>query len=172
VTAGPAPNPTLTNAPGDAPQISRSVGVEGGFVVLWPRTVGSPQSPNVPPAIARDLQAHLAQIVSRVAAGKPVDVRPEPERVCPRSGCAATSVGVLLAYSAGGCAAVALVSDKGSSPQELVPWGGTLTLKAAEVPFREPPEAVVGVADFVPCGDLIQALADKDVEAAIQRKVR
>lgn len=172
-TAAPAPtaNPTLTSAPGDAPQISRSVGVEGGIVVLWPRVVGSRETPNVPAPIARRLQARLAEVTQRAAGDRPIDVRPEPERICPRSGCVARSVGVLLAYASGGCAAVALVSEPGASPAELVAWGGTIRLSAQSVGFRDPPEQSVSVEDYVPCDALFAGLRDAEVEAAIRRKL-
>jgi hypothetical protein len=172
-TTVPAPStsPTLTTAPGDAPQISRSVGVEGGIVVLWPRVVGSRETPQVPASIAQKLQARLAEVAARAAAGRPLDVRPEPERICPRSGCVAKSVGVLLAYASGGCAAVALLSGPGPSPAELVPWGGSIRLKARTVAFRDPPEQQVSVEDYLPCDALLGGLRDGEVEAAIRRKL-
>jgi hypothetical protein len=105
---------------GDAPEISRSVGVEGGILVLWPRVVGPRGSPKPTTDLARQLQSRLVAIAQRVAPGRPIDVRPEPERVCPRSGCAAMSLGVLLAVAGKGCVAVALVSDRGQSPAEPV----------------------------------------------------
>jgi hypothetical protein len=171
----PAPQPVSTSpasSSGDAPQISRSVGVAGGLVVLWPRIVGPRDAVTSASEIARGLQARLAEVAKRAAPGRPIDVRPEPERVCPRAGCAATSVGVLLAVAGSGCAAVLMVSAAGQSPAELVPWGGVVQLQNTSVPFREPPEANVSVGDYVRCESLLQSLNDKDVQAAIARKIR
>ena len=167
--AGTGPQSTTG---GDSPQISRSVGVEGGVVVLWPRVIGSPDAGLPITSVARELQSRLVAITKRVAPGRPVDVRPEPERVCPRAGCAATSVGVLLAVRGRGCAAVALVSEPGQSPAELVPWGGGVNLKSSSALFREPPEQSVSVSDYARCESLLEELSDQDVEAAIQRKLK
>jgi hypothetical protein len=122
--------------------------------------------------IARGLQQRLASVAKQVAKERPIDVRPAPERVCPRSGCAATSLGVLLAVAGKGCAAVALVSAKGPSSAELVPWGGVVELRSSSVPFREPPEASVSVSDYVPCETLLEALNDGALETAIGQKLR
>lgn len=140
----------------DAPEISRSVGVEGGVVVFWPRVI--PRSDDVGP-VAGELRKQLEAVVGEALPGRAVDVRPEPERVCPRTGCAAMTVGVLLAHNAGGCAAVALVSGPGKSETRLVPWAGKVELKAVTVPFRDHPESQVTVRDMVPCTELVASLA-------------
>jgi hypothetical protein len=171
-TAPSQPVPADRAASVDAPEISRSVGVEGGIVVLWPRVVGPRGSPTRAVDQARQLQSRLVAIAGRVAPGRPVDVRPQPERVCPRSGCSALALGVVLAVSGQGCAAIALVSDPGQSPAELVPWGGQVRLKSNSVPFREPPELAVRITDYARCDSLLEALNDKSVEAAIQRRQR
>jgi len=156
----------------DAPQISRSVGAEGGIVLLWPRVVG-PRTGGAADAdtsaLAKRLQARLGELVQHAAPGRPVDVRPEPERVCPRSGCKAASIGVLLARArSGGCAAVALVSGSGPVAARLVPWIGQIDLSARMVPFRAPPESSVKVQDYVRCSNLLDDRShDADVEAAI-----
>ena len=158
----------------DAPEISRSAGTPGGVVVLWPRIV-LPRSAAGPDAetraIAARVQARLADVAKRVLGGKGVDVRPEPERVCPKQGCAAMSLGILLAQAGGGCSVFALVSSKGTSPARIVPWSpGTVTLSASSVPFREPAEKHVKVQDYAPCSKLPDDLAtkDADIEAAIR----
>src|SRR5687767_13129738 len=77
----------------DAPEISRSVGTENAIVVMWPRIVLSRSGPSKPDdemrAVAGRLQTRLAELARRAAGGKKVELRPEPERVCPRSGCKA-----------------------------------------------------------------------------------
>lgn len=156
----------------DAPEISRSIGSENGIVVLWPRIVMSRSGPPKPDAetraIAGKLQSRLAELTRRGAAGKTVEVRPEPERVCPRSGCKAVSVGLLLARSGKGCAAAALISGPGTAPARVVPWLAKVTTNRSSVPFREPPEAAVSVTDYVPCASMATAAgSDEDVAKAL-----
>jgi hypothetical protein len=140
-------------ARGDAPEISRSVGKKGGVVVLWPRVSG-----DADPALAGQVQAALAKVAGEVS--ETVDVRPSPERVCPKeTGCKATALGAVLVVNGGGCAVVATVSPPGPSPATLVPWAAELTLKSATSAFRAPPEPQVTVTDFAPCGELAEALA-------------
>jgi len=156
----------------DAPEISRSTGAAGGVVILWPRIVGDKGGSGESDTrqIAARLQRRLQAIVARALPGRPVDVRPEPERVCPRSGCAAVAVGAVLSRSGGGCAVAALVSDPGTSAARLVPWAAKITLRHPTVPFRQPPEQEMSVDDFENCGALDAALAphDADVEAALR----
>jgi hypothetical protein len=156
----------------DAPEISRSVGSENGVVVMWPRIVQSRSGPPKPDdetrAVAGRLQSRIADLVRKSAAGKTVDVRPEPERVCPRAGCKAMTVGVLLARAGKGCAAAALISGPGTAPARIVPWLGSITANRASVPFREPPESAVDVKDYLPCASVATAAgADDDVTKAI-----
>src|SRR5262249_26564909 len=105
VAAGPAPTMAPTSEAGlaaahqgaDAPEISRSAGVSGGVVVLWPRVPrdsGATSEGNR--KMAAGIQRRLTAIVQRALPGRSVDVRPEPERVCPRSGCTALAVGAVL----------------------------------------------------------------------------
>jgi hypothetical protein len=182
IVAQPQPTATAPVAPiretdpqaGDAPEISRSLGTEGGAVILWPRVVmprgaGKPDAEAL--AIAGKVQTRLASIAERVLGGRLVDVRPEPERVCPKQGCKAASLGVLFTKAGGGCAVVALVSAPGTSPQKLIQWSpGEVTLRQASVPFRSPPEAVIGVKDYAACDKLPDALSahDAEIEAAIR----
>jgi len=160
----------------DAPEISRSRGQKGGFVVLWPRIV-LPRG-EAPDASLRQLagrvQKRLAEVTAQAAPGRALDLRPEPERVCHRSGCEAASVGALLTRAGKGCAVVALVSGPGTSPATLVPWAGSLRLSSPEVAFRSPPESVLGVKDYVPCDALDTALAahDAQVKAQIARQAQ
>lgn len=161
---------TATGTTGDSPEISRSLGAEGGVVVFWPRTI-----PRAAAAgsgeVAAALQDHLRGLVERTLPGRPIDVRPEPERVCPRAGCTAMTVGALLLRNEGGCIVVGLVSGPGTASAHLVPWVGQVDLRQRTVPFREPPEAQVTARDFARCSDIVNRLPDGDTEltAAIQQ---
>ena len=153
----------------DAPEISRSAGKEGGVVVFWPRVVPRTNDPETR-KLAGDLQKRLVELVTKAVPKREQDVRPEPERVCPRSGCDAMTVGALLTASGGGCVALALVSPPGPSPQRIIPWAGDVELKFEQVPFREPPESSVTIKDMASCTKLLDQLADReaDVIKAIQ----
>jgi hypothetical protein len=169
-----APDETEPSAAADAPEISRSRGEAGGVVVLWPRMVlprsGQPKPDAQMRALAAKLQQRLVGIAKRALPGKRLDVRPEPERVCPRPGCQGVSLGVLLTRAGGGCAAVALISGPGASPARLVPWAAQMQLSEQSVPFRQPPERAVEVTDYVRCTDLERAAAagDTAVEQALR----
>lgn len=166
-TATTAPPPTTVTDPtgGDAPEISRSLGEAGGVLVLWPRVKSTELS-----SAARQIQQRLADIAQRALPGRPIDIRPEPERVCPRIGCKAISIGAALVQNGEACAVVALVSQGGPSDQVLVPWVGDITLKSPVAAFREPPESQVQVKDYARCTTIIDGLTarEKDVEAAIK----
>ena len=165
------PTPTQTElstaqSSGDAPEISRSTGVDGGIVILWPRVKDKALAP-----VAAQIQQRLAEIAKRALPGRPVDIRPEPERVCPRTGCKAIAIGAgLLQNSSEACAVIAFVSQPGPSDQMLVPWVGDMQLKAPVAAFREPPESQVQVKDYAGCTTIVDGLAarEKDVEAAIK----
>ncbi len=170
-TPPPAP-PRAAAVSTDPPEISRSVGAPGEVIIFWPRVIPRTETPEMR-AVAFGLQQRLRAIAMRTFPGKRVDVRPEPERVCPRAGCTATTIGVVLANDVQGCAAIAFVSAPGQSPQELVPWGGEVRLKTSKVPFRDPPEAQVTLDDYVPCAKLLDdeklAQREADVVAALIR---
>ncbi len=157
----------------DGPHISRSVGQEGGAVVFWPRVIPKSDDPAIA-QLAGALQQRLYEVTKKVVPANVVDLRPEPERVCPKAGCAAITVGVLLTAQGGGCTAVALVSGKGQAPIKLIPWAGKVTLAQTEVPFRDFPENQVTIRDSVPCPDLMAKLADKEgqVRAAIKAALK
>lgn len=146
---------------GDGPEISTSAGPRGGLVVLWPRIVPESAEPEIT-ALAAEVQAWLAEVAGRT--GRAVDVRPAPERACPRAsgGCRATSVSAVLAHEGGGCALVAAMGGPGEAPVTLHPWVGRVQVREATVPFREPPEAGLRVADFVPCGEVRAQLAERE----------
>ncbi len=149
----------------EAPEISRSLGADGGIVVLWPRTRADSSAD-----IAGQIQAHLVDVVKRAAPGRAVDVRPAPERVCPRQGCKAIAVGAALLRNGDACAVIATVSAPGPSDATIVPWAGDMQLKSPVAAFREPPESQVRVSDYATCSTVAGALGprDKDVEAAIK----
>lgn len=139
---------------GDAPEISRSVGKKGGVVVLWPRVTPSGAVDHAQAARVQQALTTVAQ-----AAGYEVDVRPEPERVCPReTGCKGVALGAVISAAEGGCVVVATVSAPGQSAATLVPWVGQVRLKAAASAFREPPESQVVITDYARCADLDLAL--------------
>ena len=157
--------------PGDAPEISRSVGPEGGAIVLWPRIVmprGSSGPDETARAAAGRLQKHVAELTRHVMASRVVEVRPEPERVCPRSGCKAISVGVLIARAGKtGCSAVVTVTPPGANAATLVPWAGQIVLKSPTVPFRQHPETAVRFKDMAQCPTVLKAAAKND-EAVVR----
>ncbi|MDQ3338943.1 MAG: hypothetical protein M4D80_27580 [Myxococcota bacterium] len=160
-----SPETTIVTPSGDAPEISRSVGVDGGIVILWPRV----KDPALAP-VAAQIQQRLADIAGRALPGRAVDVRPEPERVCARTGCKAISIGAGILQNGDACAVIALVSASGPSDQTIVPWVGDIVVKSPVAAFREPPESQVQVKDYAKCTTLVDELAarEKDIEAAIK----
>ncbi|MCA9492996.1 MAG: hypothetical protein KC621_23860 [Myxococcales bacterium] len=147
-------------------EISRTRGKPSGIVVLWPRVVPATDDPQI-----RRLAAALQEGVARQAVedrgSSLVDQRPEPERVCPRSGCRGTSVTLMLGHQAGGCVVVAAVGPPGDEQQTLVPLAGRMDLPEPVVPFRAAPEERVVVREFVPCDQLLQSLDTGPLWAAV-----
>lgn len=145
---------------GSGDEISHSRGRPGGVVVLWPRVVPETDDAEVA-ALAARLQTRLqAAAIASVPAAK-IDVRPQPERVCPRSGCRAVSVGLMLGHQDGGCAALAVVGPAGPEAQRLVPLAGKFQMSDASLLYRAAPEGKVVVSEFVPCAEL-EASLDND----------
>jgi hypothetical protein len=139
-------------------------------VVLWPRIAPRSEDPAVR-AIATAVQQRLRAVVERALPGRPIDVRPEPERVCPRQGCAAMTVGASLFHTPrGGCTVVAIVSGAGMSPQRLLQWVGNVTLRESIVPYREPPEGRMVAEDMARCSDVASQFAAREED--IVRAVR
>lgn len=149
---------------GAGPEVSHGRGKKDGVVVLWPRLVPETDDPAMR-AVAQGLQDVLAEQARAKVAAEKVDVRPAPERVCPREGCRAVSVSVLVGHQMGGCAVVALVGPPGPEAQRMVPLAGTVDLAGAGVAYRDLPEDHVVVREFVPCDQVKGAL---DL-AALQR---
>lgn len=156
----------VTTAPrneSDAPEISRSAGEDGGVVLLWPRIVPRDARDGLRVA-ATAVQQRLRALVQQAAPTRAIDERPEPERVCPREGCRAPSVGALIVRQGEGCAAFLLVAAPGTSPTRIVPWIGETTLHATMVPFREPPESQVAITDFAACSGIEEHLGTRETE--------
>jgi hypothetical protein len=153
----------------DAPEISRSAGEAGGVVVFWPRIIPR-ASDDETRALATMVQQRVADLVKQTLPNTTVDVRPEPERVCPQQGCKAMTVGVLFTRDKDSCAVIALVSGSGTSPSKLVPWVGEMKIGQDTVKFREPPENQVKITDFAKCASLEDSFAahEKDVASAIR----
>ena len=171
-SAAPTAEPTAdaqTESGKDAPEISRSVGKEGGVVVFWPRVVPRTDDPAIHD-VAAGLQKKLTELVAKALPKRERDVRPEPERVCPKTGCAAMTVGVVLTSKDKGCVAVALVAKPGTEASKLVPWAGTVELRNDEAAFRAPPESFVTVTDMVSCAKLLDSLAKGD--AAVVKAIK
>ncbi len=145
----------------DAPEISRSVGVEGGVVIMWPRII--PRSERAGTRdLAASLRGHLRRLVEKRLPGRPIDMRPEPQRVCPRQGCKAVSVGALIIRDKQGCLVVALIGRPGKYPLRLVPWVGKMRLKEEWVTFRETPESRVQIIDYAKCSQVMSQLSERE----------
>ncbi|MGB0678636.1 MAG: hypothetical protein ACPGUV_03135 [Polyangiales bacterium] len=128
--------------------MSRSRGETGGLIVMWPRVVPDSAKDS---AEAATIHRALQDVARQVLPQGPIDVRPSPERVCPRQGCRATVLGAMLSYRAQDCVVLAWAAEPGKSPSRIVPWVGGVRLKQSEVPFREPPENAVVVHDYIAC---------------------
>ncbi len=126
----------------DAPEISRGLGEKGGFVILWPRI-----TPKGDPALALEapkLQHRLEALVRATFPDAPIDVRPEPERSCPRDGCVGTALGIMLFKRDKGCVLAVSTQKSGTSPALLNAWVGDVVIKG-QVPFRDAPEPFVQI---------------------------
>ncbi|NUN16059.1 MAG: hypothetical protein HUU55_20725 [Myxococcales bacterium] len=143
--------------PNDDPRISRSRGEKGGVVVLYPRIFPA-TSDSTMETIAQSIHFRLRKMVETALPGRPVDMRPAPERECPKAGCLAVSVGAVLAHKDGGCVVGVLLGAPDTAPRTLVPWAGGFTVKAPSIPFREPAESYIEIADFANCADMNTAL--------------
>jgi hypothetical protein len=166
-STGATTTTTTTAAPGqtaDDPEVSRSRGTAETVVVLWPRIIPSDQA-GVSRELAGAIQNHLRNLVSQALPGRAIDMRPEPERVCPQAGCLGPSVGILFLRDSNGCAVLGLVSGPGQSSTRMIPWVGLVDARPEDVPFRQPPESYVTVKDFsAPCSSVLGLLGDRDAE--------
>ncbi len=156
----PVPKQDPTPVPTQAMSPSTVCALQGspqGTVLLYPRLIPRKASAEVE-QLADQLQIRVGQTLGLATPNRPVDVCPKPGRSCPQGGCQGLGVGVLLLHQGSACAAVALISTPGRSDTELVPWAGKVELKDNTVAFREPPESLVTIDDFVPCDELLQDL--------------
>jgi len=177
----PAPPPPPDGNPGEvdlmksdpdrfiAPEISHSKGAAGGIVLLWPRIIPASAAADAKP-LAAQIQQRLGALAQRALPGRPLDVRPDPERVCPRGGCDGMPVNVVFSRNGNACLVVAVIGNPGETPQRLVPWAGVITLRNDTVPFRDPPESQITVKDYIPCDQVLKVMTDNEsfVEAAIR----
>lgn len=136
------------------PRISRSRGLQGGVVVLWPRVLPANMETS---SEAKEVQSKLTTIARSLVIPKAVDARPAPERVCSKGGCIASSVGAVLLKKDNSCAVVATVSHPGTSEQYLLPVLGNVTIRNRHIPFREPAESEITVNDYGKCDDIHKA---------------
>jgi len=140
--------------------VSKSRGVEDGLLLLYPRIIPSAETTaQRGPALA--LQARLGKLLADAYPERPLDVRPEGERVCIKTGCLAASVGVLIIVQDTQCVAVVSVTAPGVAEHALMPWAGTVSV-ALSVPFREPLESYVKIGDMVPCSQLADVTLDRE----------
>ncbi|MGB1275176.1 MAG: hypothetical protein ACPG77_05445, partial [Nannocystaceae bacterium] len=149
--------------------VAHSRGTPNGVMVLWPRIIPSNTAEQNQP-MAASLQQHLKAVAAKALPGRTIDVRPSPERVCPRGGCDGPSISVLFNRTGNACLAIALVNPPGESNTKMIPWAGTVELTSDSVPFRSPPESQVKIKDYVPCDALLGELGKQDafVEAALR----
>jgi hypothetical protein len=166
----PVPIGEAANKPNDhandAPEISRSRGPKGGVVVLWPRVFWPKGDEAVSRELATKVQRRLGELAKRAVGARSIDVRPEPEKVCPQEGCIATSLGAVIVVRDKACAVVATAAGPNASPWHLLPWAGKAQLAKDTVPFRDPPEDQVKIVDYVACDKLLEGTEDKDAELA------
>ena len=163
------PRPAVAPAPAAAEtleerHVSKSAGAVGSVTILWPRIIPR-DIVDENRGLGAALQQQMRVLVEKHLPGRAIDFRPEPERVCPKTGCAGVSVGLLLSRQGQGCLVLALVSRPGVSPTRIVPWVGKVQLRADNVGFREWPESQITVADYIPCTSLLTTMDAQ--EAAI-----
>jgi hypothetical protein len=153
--------------------VSRSGGEAGGLVVFWPRVIPRTDDPEVQ-ALAKRVQDKMVQLAQESFPDRAIDVRPEPERVCPRGGCDAATFGALLVHKGPKCATVALTSAGQTATNDLTVWAGEVTLKLERVAFREYPEDHVAISLYAACDDLVEAmtLEDEKIVAALKEKAQ
>lgn len=156
------------NQPMD-PRISSSAGETGGVVVLWPRVVPGEGVDWLREHMGA-VQTRLHQIAERVYGNAPIDVRPAPQRTCPKQGCAGVALGALVLWSGNGCAILALVSPPGQESTSIIPWSGDVELKKHSVGFRSPPEDQVTTKDMIPCDKITETL--DQLEPEVEKAVR
>jgi len=159
-TSAAAPLPTFRIGPkganaDDAPEISRSTGVRGGFVIMWPRML--PENDPDLQLKAAKVQHRLAVIAHEAFPDAAIDVRPEPEKVCPRDGCEGVVLGIIMKKRESGCIIAAFTAKHGQSDSLIVPWVGAVEAKGP-APFREPPESYLTIHKYGSCATIDDSL--------------
>jgi hypothetical protein len=149
---------------GDAKEVSRSRGVNGGAVVLWPRVV--PDDPSLD-HLAEVVQQKLLDATGQALPDVHIDVRPSPQRLCPPEGCKGVAVGALISHKEGGCAVVATIGAPHNGKVKLLAWGGDMKLKGDSILPESTAEKQVQVTDFAPCESIGEALDPTLLKAAI-----
>lgn len=147
--------------------VSTSRGQTGGLLLLYPRIIPSASAGALSKA-AHTAQESLRLLLAEAYPTTPLDVRPEGERVCIKTGCLATSVGILLVSAGSNCVAVISVTAPGIAEHRLFSWAGKVVM-TPRVPFREFLESYVKVVDMVAC-DALGAIPPEvltEVHAAI-----
>lgn len=157
----PAPAPKE-----DAPEVSRSTGPKGGVLVFWPRVWPRDDADPHARELSVQVQKKMEALARRAAGTRTIEARPEPERVCPSDGCQATTVGAVLVMRDKACAVAAVVAGPGKSPARILPLAGKMTLTSETVPFREPPEEMVKVTDYVACDKMLQGIEQREADVA------
>jgi len=175
-TTSPGPNPPVVAGGANdtrfiSEQISHSKGVAGGVVVLFPRIIPTTIAAENA-AIATQIQAKVRAVAEKALPGRPIDVRPSPERVCPKAGCEAVSINVMFSRTSTACVVVAMINAPGVSTTKLIPWGGSVEFKTGTdtIQFRDMPENFIRIKDFQPCDQITTIMADQDqfIEAALR----
>lgn len=151
----------LQSAIADDPRVSTSRGHADGVVVLYPRVIPATEDPVVL-EIARAIHARTEAVARKGFPSGDVDVRPEPQRVCPKAGCKAVSVGSVFVHRGETCAVAAWVAPPGKKPPRAVPWSEGLEIKPEPLEFREPVENALLVKDYQPCATLVESLGSRD----------
>ena len=161
--------PLAEDLSGAPPQVSRSRGHKGGLIVLFPMVFPKTDDPAAH-AVAARVQARLAELAKRAGGARGVDVRPDPETVCPpKGGCEATSVSAVIVMKGTTCAVAGLFAGPKGSPAHLLPWSGKIDFANEIVAVGESPESHVKVKDFVPCDALI--VKRENEEAGLARYI-
>ena len=150
----------------DAPEVSRSTGPKGGVLVFWPRVWPRDDADPRTRELSVQVQRKMEALARRAAGTRTIEARPEPERVCPSDGCQATTVGAVLVLRDKACAVAAVVAGPGKSPARILPLSGKMTLTSETVPFREPPEEMVKVTDYVACDKMLEGIEQREADVA------
>jgi hypothetical protein len=82
------------------PEISHSKGVRPAASSSCGRASSPAPIAEANAAIAAQIQQKVKAVAEKALPGRAIDVRPKPERVCPKAGCDAMSINVLFTATA------------------------------------------------------------------------